>query len=273
MVYDYSFDGKSLGALFACSAVLCIVLFFAGVLVGTGWGAKATPPDAGAQANAQTAAQPIAAQPDAAQPIAAQPASVALLPRTAGAMPQEPVLYDDPARQEYAAQGYGAQGYNSRGYEPQGYGAQVPERQGYAARGYAAAQGAQAGAVPQSAERAAPPVSGRREAERLNALSIDPDPRLVEEADAPASAQPAGAPNYSVQVGAYLDERDARRLAGELEHKGYTPTVFSGTDAEARVWYAVRIGAYASVKDAGQAANNFTRQERIKAAVRPAGSL
>ena len=272
MVYDYSFDGKSLGALFACSALLCVLLFFAGVLVGTGWSAKAT-----TSADAQPAAQPSTAQSVPAQPIAAQPASVASLPRTAGALPQEPVLYDDPARQEYAAQGYGAQGYgaqgyNSRGYEQQGYGAQAPERQGYGPRGYAA-QVTQAGAPPQSAERDVPPISGRREAERLSALSIDPDPRLVEEADAPASAQPAGTPNYSVQVGAYLDEREARRFAGELEHKGYTPTVFSGTDAEARVWYAVRIGAYASIKDAGQAANNFTRQERIKAAVRPAGSL
>jgi cell division protein FtsN len=272
MVYDYSFDGKSLGALFACSAVLCIVLFFAGVLVGTGWSAKATP-----NADAQPAVQPATAQSNPAQPILAQPASVGSLPRATSALPQEPVLYDDPARQEYAAQGYGAQGYNAqgynaRGYDQQGYGAQTPERQGYGPRGYAA-QGAQAVAPPQSAERAAPPVSGRREADRLSALSIDPDPRLVEEADAPASAQSSGTSNYSVQVGAYLDEREARRLAGELEHKGYTPTVFSGTDAEARVWYAVRIGAYASVKDAGQAANNFARQERMKAAVRPAGSL
>ncbi|HYH86893.1 MAG TPA: SPOR domain-containing protein [Pyrinomonadaceae bacterium] len=269
MVYDYSFDGKSLGALFACSAVLCVLLFFAGVLVGTGWSAKAT-----TNADAQPALQPAPAQSDTAQPIPAQPASVASLPRATSALPQEPVLYDDPVRQEYAAQGYGAQGYNARGYEQQGYGAQAPERQSYGPRGYAA-QGTQAGVQPQPTEqRAAPSFNGRREADRLSALSIDPDPRVVEEADVPASAQPSGTPNYSVQVGgAYLDEREARRLAGELENKGYTPTVFSGTDAEARVWYAVRIGAYASVKDAGQAANNFARQERMKAAVRPAGSL
>ena len=121
-------------------------------------------------------------------------------------------------------------------------------------------------------------MSGRREAERLSARAIDPDPRLVGEAggaaqEATAAAPRAGASAYSVQVGAYLEEREARRLAEELESKGYTPTLFSGLDAEARTWYAVRIGSYSNTKDAGQAASNFERQEKRKTAVRPVGSL
>lgn len=271
MTYDFSFDGKSLWGLLAGSVVLCALLFFVGLLVGVGWNAKPA-----ATATAKDAAQTAqAAAQTTVQPIAAQPASVEFTsPRAALPPPQEPVLYDDPARQEYAARGYGASAYGPRDYAPQTGGTA-----GYGSRRYAA-QGATAAAPAQSSVAPAPGTyaSGRREAERLSARAVDPDPRLVEEADGAAGgaagASPSpGASAYSVQVGAYLEEREARRLSEELENKGYTPTVFSGLDAEARKWYAVRIGSYANPKDAGQAANNFERQERRKTAVRPAGSL
>ncbi|HEV3471554.1 MAG TPA: SPOR domain-containing protein, partial [Pyrinomonadaceae bacterium] len=120
-----------------------------------------------------------------------------------------------------------------------------------------------------------PPVNLRREAARLSAAGLDADPRLVSEADAPPEeeAAPQGSASYCVQVGAYQEEGSARQLQGELENKGYTPTVFSGRDAEGRAWYAVRIGAYADQKEAAAAANNFSRHERLKATVRPFGSL
>src|SRR5436190_1806977 len=136
MTYDFSFDGKSLWGLLAGSVVLCALLFFAGLLVGVGWGEKPT-------------------------------AAVA--------------------------------------------GAQVP------------AQGAPAAAPAQSsvAPAPAPYASGRREAERLSARAADPDPRLVSEADGASqysagAAQPTPAPGYSVQVGAYLEEKEARRLVEDL---------------------------------------------------------
>ncbi len=180
------------------------------------------------------------------------------------------MLYDDPERQQYAAQGYGARPYGPPGYAAQGYAGQD-----YAAQRYVAPD---AGAVspPQSAAAALPPATARREAERLSNHSISPDPRLIAEAgDEPGDGgEPRRAASaYSVQVGAYLSESEARRLVAELENKGYTPTVFSALDAEARKWYAVRIGAYASARDAGLAAGNFVKQEKLKAAVRPAGSL
>src|SRR2546423_10391724 len=105
MTYDFSFDGKSVGAFVVCSAVLCVLLFFAGVLVGTGWNAK-TDAHAAAQTVAQTDAQAAAARSAAAQPVAAQPAA-AVVPvspnASSAALPQEPVLYDDPTRREYAS--------------------------------------------------------------------------------------------------------------------------------------------------------------------------
>jgi hypothetical protein len=279
MTYDFSFDGKSLWGLLAGSVVLCALLFFVGLLVGVGWNAKppANATAQGAARDAQAAAQ-TAAQP-AVQPVAAQPAAITVAPRAALPPAQEPALYDDPARQEYAARGYGSSGYGPRDYAPQAGGPAGYGSAGYGSQRYAA-QGATAAAPSQSSGAPAPGpyVSGRREAERLSARAVDPDPRLVQEADGAAGeaagASPrAGASAYSVQVGAYLEEREARRLSEELENKGYTPTVFSGLDAEARKWYAVRIGSYANTKDAGQAANNFERQEKRKTAVRPAGSL
>jgi cell division septation protein DedD len=77
----------------------------------------------------------------------------------------------------------------------------------------------------------------------------------------------------TVQIGVFLDEKDASHLLKEMERKGYAPTFFSGMDAEARQWYAVRIGAYSDKQQAANAAANFTKQEKMKAVVRPLGSL
>src|SRR5947209_16502322 len=238
MTYDFSFDGKSLWGLLAGSFVLCALLFFVGLLVGVGWNAKpaahATAKDAtrDAQDAAQTTAQP------AVQPVAAQPAAITSMPPRAALPPsQEPPLYDDPARQEYAARGYGPASYGPRDYAPQAGGPAGYGSAGYGSQRYAAPQGMTAAAPAQSSGAPAPGTyaSGRREAERLSARAVDPDPRLVEEADG-ATQYSAGAtqsqstpsPGYSVQVGAYLEEKEAHRLVEDLENKGYTPTLFSG---------------------------------------------
>jgi hypothetical protein len=271
MAYDFSFDKKSIAALLIGSVALCALLFFAGVLVGVGWD--------DAEPSTRTAAQktpPESGEPPAQPVVAAEPAGLASPPQQASAPPTEPVLYDDPERQQYAAQGYGARPYGPQGYAAQGYAGQGYAGQDYAAQRYVAPDAGAARLPPQSASAAAPPADVRREAERLSNHSISPDPRLISEAgDEPGGGgEPRGAASaYSVQVGTYLSESDARRLVAELENKGYTPTVFSGLDAEARKWYAVRIGAYPNAREAGMAAGNFVKQEKLKAAVRPAGSL
>ena len=94
------------------------------------------------------------------------------------------------------------------------------------------------------------------------------------ETDQPNKAEAAVEPEYvTVQVGVFLDEKDASRLLKEIESKGYSPTFFSGRDAEARQWYAVRIGVYSDREQATKAAANFTKQEGMKAVVRPLESL
>lgn len=90
-----------------------------------------------------------------------------------------------------------------------------------------------------------------------------------------ANKQPAAVdPEYvTVQVGVFLDAKEANSLLKQMERKGYAPTFFSGRDAEARQWYAVRIGSYSDKEQASRAAANFTKQEKIKAMVRPTDSL
>lgn len=81
-------------------------------------------------------------------------------------------------------------------------------------------------------------------------------------------------PEYvTVQIGVFLDEQEASRLLKQVERKGYAPSFFSARDAEARQWYAVRIGSYSDKQQAANAAANFKRQEKIEAVVRPLGSL
>lgn len=94
------------------------------------------------------------------------------------------------------------------------------------------------------------------------------------ETDDAKKEEAAAEPEYvTVQVGVFLDEKDASRLLKEIESKGYTPKFFSGRDAEARQWYAVRIGIYSDREQASKAAANFTKQEGMKAVVRPLESL
>jgi len=89
-----------------------------------------------------------------------------------------------------------------------------------------------------------------------------------------ANKQAAAEPEYvTVQVGVFLNEKEASRLLKQIESKGYAPTFFSGRDAEARQWYAVRIGIYSDREQATKAAANFTKQEGLKAVVRPLESL
>lgn len=120
-------------------------------------------------------------------------------------------------------------------------------------------------AVEQAATAAAPPPAN--------------DGRIViiseaETEDAKKEETAAVEPEYvTVQVGVFLDEKDASRLLKEIEGKGYSPSFFSGRDAEARQWYAVRIGRYLDKQQAANAAANFTKQEGLKAVVRPLESL
>ena len=131
---------------------------------------------------------------------------------------------------------------------------------------------------PQAPVSAPPAASQAPAAAATVAAAVSPkDDRVViiSEADADqTNKRDAAEPEYvTVQVGVFLDEKEASRLLQQMERKGYAPSFFSGRDAEARQWYAVRIGTYSDREQATRAAANFTKQEKIKAVVRPAESL
>jgi len=97
---------------------------------------------------------------------------------------------------------------------------------------------------------------------------------IISEAETDDGNKQGADPEYvTVQVGVFLNEKDASHLLKKIESKGYAPTFFSGRDAEARQWYAVRIGIYSDREQATKAAANFTKQEGLKAVVRPIESL
>ena len=104
------------------------------------------------------------------------------------------------------------------------------------------------------------------------------DPVIIQKAD-PSTASAADPDEaeknmaFSIQVGVFLEEKEANKLVREMESKGYSTSVFAANDAENRTWYSVRIGMYADQKEAAQAASSFTKQEKIKAVVRPIDSL
>lgn len=125
----------------------------------------------------------------------------------------------------------------------------------------------QAETAPQANVAAAQPPAGNGEVKIIEEAATD-------DAAAAAEEQPQAEPDYvTVQVGVFLDEKDASKLLQQMERKGYAPTFFSGRDAEARQWYAVRIGVYSDKQQAASAAANLTKQEKLKAVVRPVESL
>jgi hypothetical protein len=131
--------------------------------------------------------------------------------------------------------------------------------------------------VPREAVEAPAPPSGAAATTQLPAAQPVGDVKIIEStADdaAGAGANAVAEPEYvTVQVGVFLDQKVASQLLQQIERKGYAPTFFSGRDAEARQWYAVRIGVYSDKQQAANAAANFTKQEKIRAVVRPLESL
>lgn len=135
---------------------------------------------------------------------------------------------------------------------------------------------AEADAAPSPAQQAhgVAGVRSVKEVGRAQLYDGDGEMKIVERAQ--SSAPRADGPNqssFSVQVGVFVDEKDANRLVGQLRNKGYAPFVLATNDDESHTWYAVRIGTYPDKTEATRAASNIATQENIKTFVRPFGSL
>jgi septal ring-binding cell division protein DamX len=66
---------------------------------------------------------------------------------------------------------------------------------------------------------------------------------------------------FTVQLGAFLVSQNAAGLLAELRHKGYTPCIVPLQDKQQRRWYTVRMGSYATRREALRAAARFSAQE------------
>ena len=214
MNYEFSLTKTAVISMIAGSIVFGILVFAAGLVVGSEWLGTTAAATAGAVAKNEEAAGP-----------------------------REPVLNDEaPAPKKTAAPKNGGDPTAAPAKEPAAAG--EPED---AAAPPATAQEAAANGGIQIIQQAATDANGE---------ALEADPEFV-----------------TVQVGVFLDQEEANRLLKNIERKGYAPSFFSGRDAEARQWFAVRIGAYSDRQQAANAAANFARQEKMKAVVRPVGSL
>jgi general secretion pathway protein A len=83
---------------------------------------------------------------------------------------------------------------------------------------------------------------------------------------------PSGS-TFSVQVGAFQVEANAKNLLNELARKGYDPTIVSILDYGNNLWHSVRIRENAAPEDAYQAALDYRDREGKPAIVTKMGSL
>lgn len=134
-------------------------------------------------------------------------------------------------------------------------------------------------------DTAAPGADANPQTAKPAGAGAGADPKVIERAEpaaaaAAAAADPPGANEpaekmtaFSVEVGVFPEEKQANDLVEVMESKGYSTTIFVAYDLDNRQWYSVRIGQYADRAEAAQAASSFTKQENIKAVVRPINSL
>ncbi|HEY6329285.1 MAG TPA: SPOR domain-containing protein [Blastocatellia bacterium] len=82
----------------------------------------------------------------------------------------------------------------------------------------------------------------------------------------PAQKAPAG---FTVQLGAFRDEPNARRLSEQLIAKGYRAEITTMTDSRKRAWRLVRVGIYAEEAKAEAAADEILQKTGVKGVIRP----
>jgi cell division septation protein DedD len=234
MNYDFTLDRKGMISVLASTFLMGGLLFVAGLIIGSYW-----------TANMSTASA-----------ASRQRASAADL----NSLPQEPVRMNELPQATLVVPNKPSVGLNG-------------ETTGPAA--LTMPQTPQSIAQPKSGsetQSAAPEQGADNQAANTSAEGAEKQPAKAESAS--AAAQNVDQSNLvTVEVGTFLDANAANHLFKNMERKGYAPTFFTGRDAQAREWYSIRIGAYADKQQAENAAANFAKQEKIKAVVRPLGSL
>jgi cell division septation protein DedD len=236
MNYDFTLDKKGMFSVLVSSVLMGALLFVAGLIVGSYWTANG-PTVSAAAARKNSADKEL-------NSLAQEPVRMTELPQT-----NLPAL-DKPAVS-----------LNSETTKPGALTApQLPQ----------AMPQLSTGAQPQAA--AAPEQGDDNKAANASGDNAEKQSAKPEESST-ASQASSSSDLVTVEVGAFLDANAANHLFKSLERKGYAPTFFTGRDAQSREWYSIRIGAYSDRQQAENAAANLAKQEKMKAVVRPLGSL
>jgi len=72
---------------------------------------------------------------------------------------------------------------------------------------------------------------------------------------------------YSIQVGAYVDMQNAKKMIKQLKEKDYDARLFVRSDTDGMVWYKVLIGKYTNRQEAQEFANAFSAKEEMASIV------
>ncbi|MBU2509911.1 SPOR domain-containing protein [bacterium] len=79
--------------------------------------------------------------------------------------------------------------------------------------------------------------------------------------------------SFSFQIGGLYSAENARKYLEVYQQKGYSPYLFEVKDEiSGDKWYSVRVGRFSSLKDAVDAAAEFSAKEDITAQARPLGN-
>ena len=93
------------------------------------------------------------------------------------------------------------------------------------------------------------------------------DRRAPAPAARPAQAAKPGKRRFTLQAGAYKSKAEADQMLKKLQAEGYRPYVVAANIPKKGVWYRVRLGAFASWKDALQAKAKFEDKINLTAYV------
>jgi cell division septation protein DedD len=230
--HEIQLNAKQLICLFMTGAVVLVVTFLCGVLVGRGVRAQKEPV---VSAETLTQGAPAAADPTASA-VALQPA--------AKVAPQAPPPTAPPQPEEDLS-------YYSR-LEGQ---AAPPD----AVKPVKAAKGAEARPVP-AAPKAKPGTEAKPKPKDVPPAPTAPG--ASPKAEPAADSEPAGT-GYSLKIAAYRDKAQADTLASRLSGKGYGTFVVA-LPGKGPTLYSVRVGKFKTRKDADTARRRLEKEEQFK---------
>jgi cell division septation protein DedD len=225
-IQEIQLNAKQLIFLFMTAAVVLVVTFLCGVLVGRGVRSQK---ESIVAAETLTQAAPAAADPTA--------SAVTLQPAAKVAPQSPPATAPPPAEEDLS--------YYSRleGQAPPAEGAKPVD-------GAKGAKGAEPRPAPAAPQLKSPPT---------------PAPAAVTAPAKPAPAaggEPAGT-GYSLKIEAFRDKTKADALASRLAGKGYGTFVVT-MSGKGSTLYSVRVGKFKTRKDADTARRRLEKEEQFK---------